>query len=171
MSPDPKDVARIEAAKSASTAQLLMKAARLVDEQALARLNAETGLDVRPAHTKVFPHIDFGGTRITEIARRMKISKQAVGQLVDDLVAMGTVERVPDPTDGRARLVRFATSDSGESVLLEGLQVLGRVEAELAQELGPARWAALHEALSALVPLLMARAAKQTAGETAGAGA
>ena len=68
---------------------------------------------IRPAHTALFPHIDLSGTRQTALARRMGVSKQAVGQLVSELEQMGALERVPDPSDGRARLVRFAAGEAG----------------------------------------------------------
>lgn len=157
MGPPERDA--IEAAKQASTAQLLFKCARLLNDEGLARVRAVTGSPVRPAHAALFPHIDLDGTRITEIARRAGVTKQAVGQLVDDLEAMGAVERVADPTDGRARLVRFARGPDGEHAILAGLRVLATLEGELAAELGAEQWAGLHAGLAALLPLLEARTA------------
>lgn len=152
--PSEPDYARkVEAAKSASVAQLLFKAARLLNERAVARVEPQPGAPrLRPAHTSLFPHIDLAGTRSTELARRMGISKQAVGQLVDELEQMGAVERIPDPEDGRAKLIRFSRRP-GRS-LLDGLQHLQTIEAELAGELGPARMQALHEGLTALLAVL-----------------
>ncbi len=156
MGPPERDV--IEAAKLRSTAQLLFKCARLLNDEGLARVRAATGADVRAAHAALFPHIDLEGTRLTEIARRAGVTKQAVGPLIDDLEAMGALERVRDPSDGRARLVRFAQRPDGEHSILAGLRVLGRLEAELAEELGADRWAGLHAGLAGLLPLLEARA-------------
>jgi len=156
---DPKDVEELEARKRASLGQVLMKAARLLDEQALARVRARTQQDFRPAHTSLFPHIDLEGTRLTEIARRMGMSKQAVGQLVGELEEMGALERVPDPTDGRAKLVRFASRD-GRPVLFDGLQVLAEFEAELREHLGDARIEVLREHLGALLDTLEELAAR-----------
>ena len=73
------------------------------------------------------------------------------------LVVLGALPRAPDPADGRARLVRFAVGPDGRSGLLHGLALLGELEAELAAELGSARWAELHAALRLLVPALTAR--------------
>jgi hypothetical protein len=147
----------IAAAKEASVGQLLFRAARLFNELALDRLHAQTGHRLRPAHTALFPHIELSGSRVTDIARRAGVSKQAVAVLVDELVEMGALSRAPDPRDGRARLVRFATAPDGRSGLLHGLALLGELEEELAAELGPGSWAALHGALRALVPALAAR--------------
>lgn len=137
----------LTAAKRASTAQLLMRCARLVNELSLTRVEAMDldGWRPRPAHTTLFPHIDLEGTRLTELAQRVGITKQAVGQLVDDLERVGMVERIPDPADGRAKLVVW--TDRGRRGLLEGLEVLGGVERELAQVMGAERWRVFHEAL------------------------
>ncbi len=51
--------------------------------------------------------MDLEGTRPSELARRLGVSKEAIGEPVDEKVATGMVERVTDPTDGRAVLVRF----------------------------------------------------------------
>jgi hypothetical protein len=67
----------ISAAKDASVGQLLFRAARLFNELALDRLHAQTGHRLRPAHTALFPHIELSGSRVTEIARRAGVSKQA----------------------------------------------------------------------------------------------
>ena len=152
---DPELVARLEREKSASVAQLLFKCARLLNERAVASIEQPVGVArIRPAHTSVFPHVDLAGTRLTELARRMGISKQAVGQLVDELEQMGTLERVPDPSDGRAKLIRFC-SDGGRS-LFDGLAHLRRLEDELAKEIGVERMAALFDGLGALLAALEA---------------
>lgn len=152
---DPAFVERVEEAKAQSVAQLLFKCARLLNEQAVARIGQAPGAPrLRPAHTSLFPHIDHGGTRLTELARRLGISKQAVGQLVDELEQMEVVERVPDPSDGRAKLICFSQRP-GRS-LLDGLRGLRELEAELEQEIGEQRMAALHEALTVLLAVLEA---------------
>ena len=145
--PDPfRD--ELERAKRASTAQLLFRCARRVNEHALARLAARTRLPIRASHTTLFPHIDLEGTRQTELARRVGVSKQAIHQLVAELESLGVLERIVDPTDGRATLVRF-TQKKGRS-LLDGLALLGELEREIEQSIGTKRMRALHDALTAL---------------------
>jgi len=139
------DPAELAAKKLASPAQLLFRgpprpgsrAARSLDRQALRRVEAKTGLVLRPAHTALFPHVDLEGTRPTELARRLGVSKQAVHPLVEELVAMGVFERAPDPRDARATLVRWS-NPRGRS-LLDGLAALGELERELAAVLGARR--------------------------------
>jgi DNA-binding MarR family transcriptional regulator len=86
---------------------------------------------------------------LTDLAARMGISKQAVGQLVDELEQMGAVERVADPSDGRAKLIRFSTKRG--SSLLDGLAHLQKLERELGETIGAKRMAALHDGLIALL--------------------
>ncbi|TNE88314.1 MAG: MarR family transcriptional regulator [Deltaproteobacteria bacterium] len=143
---------RLDQAKSQSLGHLLLKSARLFNEHALAQVREETGLDVRPVHTAMFPHIDLEGTRLTDLAERMGITRQAVARYVADLEAHALVERIPDPDDRRASLVRF--TDSGREQLLGGLRVLGLVEARTAQKLGPERVELLRRTLADLVDLL-----------------
>src|ERR1700730_13286920 len=101
---------RLDHAKTASTLQLLFKAARLIDEEALQRVAETPGRPrLRRSHTSLFPHIDLEGTRVTDLAERLGVTKQAVSQLVDDLEAMAVLERVIDPDDARARRVRFTS--------------------------------------------------------------
>jgi DNA-binding MarR family transcriptional regulator len=148
--PTARDWEHLDRIKQASVGQLLLKGARLLDERALGRFNREgPRVPLRPAHTSLFPHIDREGTRLTELARRLGVTKQAAGQLVTDLEALGVLERVDDPADGRAKLVRF--TDHGLKALQHGLSVLRTIEGELERRLGRARMRALHEALAEVV--------------------
>jgi DNA-binding MarR family transcriptional regulator len=61
---------------------------------------------LRASHAQVFEGLDPDGTRLTVLADRARMSHQAMGEMVDELTRHGFLERVPDPADGRARLVR-----------------------------------------------------------------
>jgi DNA-binding MarR family transcriptional regulator len=106
------------------------------------------GFDVTLAQARLTARIGEHGTRLTELAEQAQITKQSAGFLVDQLERAGYVERVPDPEDARARLVRF--TESG----LEGVKVARKVERQVLREwrqhLGPERFAAMQEALTAL---------------------
>ena len=145
--------AELERRKKESVGQLLFRSARLFNEAALARMQGEMGLPaVRASHTSLFPFIELEGTRLTELAARVGVSKQAVGQLVEELEEMGILERAPDPADGRAKLVRF--SARGRRGLLEGLAVLRRMEAELSARLASGDLERLHGILLRLLDAL-----------------
>lgn len=139
---------QLEAAKRASSAQLLIRCARLLNERGIARAATRFGVPLRASHLSVFPHLDLEGTRQTELARRMGVSKQAVHQLVGELEGFGVLRRAPDPSDGRALLVRF--TPAGARSLLDGMAVLAELDAELAERIGARRAKALHDALTAL---------------------
>ena len=140
----------LEQAKRASTAHLLLRCARLVNEHAIASL--PTGPDAerpRASHLALFPHIELdGGTRVTELATKLGITKQGVGQLVDDLEGMGMVERRPDPDDGRAKRVCF--TEHGKAAMLHGLSHLASVDEDLLKILGERKMTGLRRALLAL---------------------
>jgi DNA-binding MarR family transcriptional regulator len=154
----PEYLRELEQKKRASTAQLLLRCARLLNEWALARARAETGNpNLRAAHTSLLPHLGFDGIRLTALAQRLGVSKQAAFQLVEELEAQGMVEKLDDPQDGRAKLIRF--SKQGERALMDGLRVLGDIEREVAAAIGGAHFRALHDALLALMPVLEAATA------------
>jgi hypothetical protein len=133
-----------------SLVQLLLQAARLVDQSAVLLAKEEAARSLRPAHARLIPYIGPDGTRLSDLAQRVGISKQAVGQLVDELEALGVVARVADPADGRARLVVFRTS-------LAPLPIpapLQLIEDGLDEILGEARMARLRQDLADVVAAL-----------------
>jgi DNA-binding MarR family transcriptional regulator len=147
-----------EAFRDGATLQHLFKASRLANERALARAASEQPHPpVGAAHTALFPHLDFDGIRLTDLAARVGVTKQAVGQLVDDLAGLGMVERVADPTDKRAKRVRF--SRRGHAALVHGIGVLRALEDDLAATVGRRRMRELHETLKLIIAALEGRGA------------
>jgi len=94
----------------------------------------------------LLPHLALQGSRITELAQEMQISKQAVGQVVEELEQRGYARRVPDPSDGRAKLVRFTRP--GRKGMLRGLDLLESMEQELADLVGDRRMSTLRTTLN-----------------------
>lgn len=141
---------KLAAAKRASTLHLLFQVARLQNERALNMVPEAPGPRSRAAHLSLLPHIDLGeGTRVTDLAEKLGITKQAVGQLVDDLEEMGAVARVPDPEDGRAKRVVF--TENGRESMLRGLKHLIAMEPRIRQVLGPRLLKSFREALLLLL--------------------
>jgi DNA-binding MarR family transcriptional regulator len=134
-----------------STFELLFRAARVVNLTAMERVPA-TGGALRQAHTQLFPHITSEGVRLTELAERVGVSKQAIGPLVDDLEREGMIERVADPLDRRAKLIRWTRR--GEKALLQGLAVLAGIEQEVGRRIGKQRLAQLADTCEQLIALL-----------------
>ena len=144
--------AEFNAAKARSTAQLLFRAARLWNEAAIARIHALGGTGVRLSHSALFPHMDTEGIRMSALAERMGVTKQAASQLVADLEGMGIVRRDPDPSDGRATLVKL--TPAGVDAMRHGLGVLMGMEAEIAAQMGKSEMAALQDSLTRLLAIL-----------------
>ena len=63
--------------------------------------------DLTLAQSKVFQRVDPAGSRLTELAVAAQMTKQSAGVMVDELERFGYVRRVPDPTDGRARVIHI----------------------------------------------------------------
>ena len=108
----------------------------------------EAGHDMTLAQARLAARIGEHGTRLTDLAEQAQVTKQSAGFLVDQLEGAGYVERVPDPADARARLVRF--TDKGREVVAAARKVERQVLREWQRHLGPERFAALRDALTAL---------------------
>ena len=89
-----------------------------------------------------------GGLSQSALPTALGISKQAVQQLVDELVAEGIVERVPDPEDGRGKIVRLLPK--GIKAIADGNAVKLEIEARYRTEVGVDRLVALNATLDAL---------------------
>ena len=104
--------------------------------------------DVTVAQSRLLMGVDADGTRLSVLADRAQIAKQTATALVDKLERAGYVERLPDPSDGRARLVRMTAR--GEAARPVARAEEARIEAEWAAHLGPERMVQLRQALTAL---------------------
>ncbi len=104
--------------------------------------------DITLAQARVAQRISADGTRITELAEASRVTKQTASFLVDQLEKAGYVERVPDPSDNRARLVRMAPR--GRRVVAVARKVEQQLEAEWLAHLGTRRTRELREALERL---------------------
>lgn len=141
------DETRLEARRRS----LLQPLRRLADDF---RLRMRAGLRARghrlePAHSSVIVNLRTEGTRLTELASRAGMSKQAMGKLVDELEAIGYVERVPDTEDGRAKIVRF--SKKGVTLLRDAGDAVDEIWAQYAGIVGERRLERLRADLLALL--------------------
>src|SRR5260370_21117479 len=78
---------------------------RYAEDRIFRALQAAGFDDWTLAQVRVFQRIAPDGSRLTDLADQAQMSKQSAGVLVDQLERLGYVRRVPDPTDGRARLI------------------------------------------------------------------
>jgi DNA-binding MarR family transcriptional regulator len=113
---------------------LLFTAADEMLDELMVRLERAGHGDVRQAHGCVFSNIEPDGMRLTELAERARMTKQGVGEAVSDLERLGYAERAPDPSDGRAKIIRL--TERGRAAQWAGFQALGEIEAEWARRFG-----------------------------------
>ena len=104
--------------------------------------------DIRVTHGCVFGNIDPDGSRLTDLADRAHMTKQSVGEVVTELGQLGYLERVPDPADGRAKIIRL--TERGREAQALGREIIDEIEEEWAERFGAERIAALREALEAI---------------------
>lgn len=104
--------------------------------------------DLRPGHGCVFGNIDPDGSRLTDLAERARMTKQSVGEVASDLEARAYVERVPDPNDGRAKIIRL--TQRGREAQSIGQALIDDLERDWGERFGADRVAALREALEVI---------------------
>ena len=110
-----------------------------------ARLRERGFEHVREGHGCVFGFIDIeNGSRLTELAERAGLTKQAVGEAATELERLGYVERLPDPKDKRAKIIKL--TPSGLDACLTGRRIFAEIEREWAEELGEDLVAGMREA-------------------------
>jgi len=100
----------------------------------LALSNLAARSQVSAAHIHITRHLSLEGSRLTSLARLAGMSKQAMGDLVEQCEAWGLVTRQPDPQDARARLVRFTAT--GLAWLQAFKEAVAQAEAEFRAEVG-----------------------------------
>lgn len=120
---------------------LMYVAQRHIEQRVLAALH-RAGFGATLAQGRIFARIDPGGTRVGELAERAQVTKQTAAFLVDQLEGHGLVERVDDPTDARARLVRIAPR--GAAAQRVAREVEEQVYAEWREHLGAPELDRLH---------------------------
>lgn len=128
---------------------LLGMAFQLVLREFVSRVDAAGYGDLRPVHGLVFQALRGAGATSTELADRLGVTKQAAGQIVDELERRGYLLRQPHPQGGRRRLV--VLTDKAHQHLAVAGRVLHDLEAELAGRLGEAELADLRRQLARLV--------------------
>ncbi len=110
---------------------LLRRTSQLMVDEITARLEAAGFSDVPPAYHPIFENIDPEGTRLTVLAARARLTHQSMGEVVAELQRRGYVERIADPSDGRARLVRL--TDRGRDLVRSAIREIAAIERKWSQ--------------------------------------
>ena len=101
------------------------------------------------AQLRLLDTVPDEGVRLTTLSSSMLVSKQGLGQLVNQLVNGGFVTVEPDPGDGRARVIRC--TDRGQEAQQMMRQRLAGVDMSWRDQVGPERYRVFREVLEELV--------------------
>ena len=129
-------------------AVLMFIAYRSAENRIIAAAHRAGYSDFTLAQARIAARIGPHGTRLGELAEQAQVSKQTATALVDRLESAGYVERVVDPSDARARLVRIAPR--GQGLIPIARQEEAQIDAEWTAHLGRRRMGQLREALELL---------------------
>lgn len=131
----------------------LLRTAYNVLSAAIYRAVAQTGAtDMRPAHGNAMEMLAIqDGLRITDIAARAGMAPQSMGELVDDLVSRGYLERREDPADRRAK--RIYLTQKGRTTTAASNVAVRQVEQTISEMLGAQHYQQLRRDLAAIAEL------------------
>jgi DNA-binding MarR family transcriptional regulator len=131
-----------------NTLTLLAHAHLLLSRQVIEGV-AVGGHPLKPSHNAVFGQIASGGKRLTELARTANMTPQAMAEIVDELEDLGYVERTPDRSDRRAKLIRL--TEQGDALTGLAGTTIRRIEQQISADLGEDG----HQQLRALLARLL----------------
>src|SRR5207249_1729965 len=145
---------------------LLRQPWETVQQRMLERLHERGFDDLDTAHLSVFQYPGPQGARPSELAARLRISKQALNYLLGELERLGYLERRADPDDLRSK--RVALTRRGKAAIRVIREAVGEVESTWANQLGPERFAELRSLLLELNPAAAAGDPEDPRPERAG---
>jgi DNA-binding MarR family transcriptional regulator len=125
---------------------LLLEAFRSLDREIEAALVDRGAGELRPSQAVALLLVDRAGTRLSDLAQRASITKQAMMQLVDDLQEKSCVRRVPHTEDARAKMVRLTAK--GLRLRASSRKAIQAVESRIRRRLGGRRYEALRALLA-----------------------
>src|SRR5712692_3461423 len=121
-----------------------------------ARINSrlrERGFkEITESNLTVLKVLSPDGDRITDLARTASVTKQSMGYLVDQLEAAGYVQRVTDPRDARAWIIR--RTEKGWAYNRAAAEEVARLQHQWARLLGPRKRIQLSTGLAELLAKL-----------------
>ena len=119
-----------------------------VQRRMLERLHEHGFDDLDAAHLTVFQYPGPQGAKPSELASRLRISKQALNYLLGELERLRYLERRPDPDDLRSK--RVALTKRGAKLITLMREAVADLEADWARQLGSKRFDQLRGLLAEL---------------------
>lgn len=108
--------------------------------------------DLREPHLHIFGNLGVDGIRLTDLAARAQLSLATTSELVSDLQRLGYLERRPDGSDKRAKLI-FPTP-RGRQALDDAGNRVAQIEEHWSRIAGPDRFASACRTLQELLDTL-----------------
>jgi len=137
----------LQASRRYGIGRLLLLARRDFLSRLAQKMHIEGDLAVQ-ARGRLLPYIDIEGTRSTDLAKRIGVTKQAVARMVKELEEEGLLTREGDEADGRAQLVKF--TDAGLKYLTRMHRVILQVESDYERLLGEKAMSDIRTALATI---------------------
>jgi DNA-binding MarR family transcriptional regulator len=129
--------------------RLLLRMTQSMTNETVARMNARGIVGMQPAYPRLLGNLDTDGTRLSALARRMGVTRQATAQLVTEIEKNGFVARRPDPDDGRGIIVLF--TEKGRHALATAVDVMTGIEADYVKVIGGEGMANIKRMLKAIL--------------------
>lgn len=137
----------------ASLGRLLGFASGIFNHRVIEEVRRRGHPGIRPPHSAMTRSMDLDGTRITTLAERAGVTKQAMGKVVRAMEEMGYVRITSDPADGRAKLVSYTRR--GSRLATDIVEAAETIEREYESALGRKRMRELRALLQDLVPRIV----------------
>jgi DNA-binding MarR family transcriptional regulator len=147
---------------------LVDRANRALQSDMVRRAHLDGHTEVKMAHNSVFGTLHAEGARAADMAMRAGITRQSMGEVIRDMVALDLLEMRPDPDDRRAKVVTY--SEHGLAVAGDGYQYLIDLEARFAEEFGEREYAIARDVLARIVDVLDRVSAEHEAQISSSAG-
>ena len=142
------DAAGLAARRRRHIGRLLFELSAQFERESLARIRAAGLPELTQSQKQTMVHLPVSGARLTDLAARMGITKQAAMKLVDGLSSAGLVSREGDVADGRAK--RVVWTERGLEWLAQSLAIVDEMESEWRARIRAQRFDAMREALTEL---------------------
>jgi DNA-binding MarR family transcriptional regulator len=101
--------------------------------------------EIRAAHSAVFRHLHTDGSRLTDLSAAAGMTKQSMSYLVESLTSSGYLTLLPDPADGRAKLVTLTTK--GRRCMNAAIRISHHLESQAIKKLSKTRITELRRTL------------------------
>ncbi|MFV1983874.1 MAG: MarR family winged helix-turn-helix transcriptional regulator [Thiohalomonadales bacterium] len=133
----------------ANLRQRLLRASRIINIEIVNGLHKHGFTELTSSHTALLSNLDLKGSRLTDIAQRAGMTKQAMGRLADELINLNYIKRSRSQADRRA--VKLTFTSTGRKLMNLSFTVMKDIEIRCAQQLGEKRFNTLLSSLHDIV--------------------